>query len=507
MQVELMQHQKDAVSFALANRGVTAIHHEPGLGKTLSALSIYSALKQTEPDLKLLVICPISLIHGAWVKEIEKFTDYSWHDLHGGIIQGDVRPNPKNKYQRSAEAQVWIVNFEFLVSQAKFQALKQHLEGGSWMVVIDESSKMKNHAGVITGRLIGKWEKKHFIPGIKQCCKYRLELSGTPAPNIEWEYWAQMFFLSDQILGDNFYKFRNKYFNLQRGREIVPGAVYNKAALRELFNNGYKYEFDEKQRQVFFDKLRPWCHLAKAKDCLDLPETVDEYRVFDMDGEQARVYKEMKTEYIAEIKSIINNPEKLSAEPYQGPSNIVVANIVLTKLLKLREITSGFAINEYKKNVPIGKKNPKLEILKELVEELGSEQMIIWVQFRYEAALVASHLREIAGVSELHGGIVEKDRIHHIDDFISGKNRFLVAHPDSAAHGLTFVNCRYAVYFSLSYSYEEYEQSRRRIHRLGQVNRCVYFHLLARSSVDEDVLAICQKKADKQYVAERFMKS
>src|ERR1019366_4697937 len=104
MRAELMQHQKDAVSFAVANKGVAALHHEPGCGKTLAALATYDALKQVEPDLKLLVICPISLIHGAWTKEIEKFTDYHWIDLHSwsaktaSIITGEVH--------------IYIVNFE-----------------------------------------------------------------------------------------------------------------------------------------------------------------------------------------------------------------------------------------------------------------------------------------------------------------------------------------------------------------------------------------------------------
>ena len=498
MKANLMNHQHQGVLFAHKNNGIAAFHYEVGCGKTLTALAAYESFKKQDPDLKLLVICPISLIHGAWVKEIEKFTDYKWWDIHSKV----------NNTSFPGKADIWILNFEYLINKAKFLELRKWLSLGEFMVIIDESSKMKNHTSVTVDRLNGEWKAGKYIQGIKDMCRYRIELTGTPAPNTESEYWAQMYFLNPAILGNNFYKFRNLYYSLQRGKEIVKGAVFDKQTLREMFNKGYKYEFDESKRQEFFDKLKPWCHVIKAKDCLDLPEAIDEYRVFDMESDQARVYKEMKTEFVAEIRHeldhqiYVNEIEKAIIQ-----SSIVVANIILTKMMKLRQITSGFAITESGIGRALTTKIPeKLKILLDIIEECGNEQIIIWCQFRYEIVQIVTTIKEIANVAELHGGIAEKDRIHHINNFLSGACRFLVAHPDSAAHGLTFVNCNRAVYYSLSYSYEEYSQSRGRIMRHGQKKNCVYFHILARSTVDEDVLAVCQKKQTKQDIAERFLK-
>ena len=498
MKATLMQHQQDGVKFALKNKGVSAFHYEVGCGKTLTALATYEAFKAQEPDLKLLVICPISLIHGAWVKEIDKFTDFHWYDLHShsskmaGLITGVQH--------------IYIVNFEYLISKPKFIELRGFLAQHPFMCVIDESSKMKNHASITVDRLNGTYEKGRYIQGIKDLCKYRIELTGTPAPNDFFEYWAQMYFLNPAILGNNFYKFRNQYYSMQRGKEIIKGAVFNKAELREMFSKGYKYEFDQSKREDFFNRIKPWCHMIKAKDCLDLPESIDEYRVFDMEPDQARVYKEMKTQFVAEIKSLIDTNKAI--EPGQDvPGHMVIANIVLSKMMKLRQITSGFAIHEGGQAVPLNAKIPeKTKILLEIVEECAGEQIIVWAQFRYEIQQIVNILKEIANVSELHGGIDEKDRIHNINKFIDGTNRFLVAHPDSAAHGLTFVNCSRSVYYSLSYSFEEYSQSKGRIMRHGQKNNCVYFHILARGTVDEEVLAVCQKKQTKQDIAERFLK-
>lgn len=510
MNAKLMQHQIQGVEFAIKTNGVCAFHYEVGCGKTLTSLATYSYFKAKEPQLKLLVICPISLIHGAWVKEIEKFTEYDWVDLHQEKYPPDSR-NPKN-------IDICLVNFESLISWKKFEALHTAIlnSNSPWMVVIDESSKMKNHQSKTVSRLNGDWEKGKYIQGIRDLCKYRIELTGTPAPNDFFEYWSQMYFLHPHILGENFYKFRNQYYHMRRGKEIIPGAVFGKTALREMFNNGYKYEFNAAMHDEFFGRLKPWCHMVKAKDCLDLPEYVDEYRMVDMAEDQKRVYKEMKTQFVAEIRKELQDI-RIGLPTEQAPLTptiVVIANLVLTKMMKLRQITSGFAIDETGTAHAVTTKiNPKIQALRDIVEECGNEQIIIWAQFRWEIALITNILKEVsgegnkmAGVSELHGGVPEKDRIVHIDNFINGKNRFLVAHPDSAAHGLTFVNCCYSVYFSLSYSFEEYSQSRGRIMRHGQSRNCVYFHILASGTVDEEILAVCQKKKTKQDIAEEFLK-
>jgi SNF2 family DNA or RNA helicase len=503
-----MQHQQDGVKFAINNNGIAALHYEVGCGKTLTALGIYEAFKKNEPGLKLLVICPISLIHGAWVKEIEKFTDFKWFDLH--------RHNPKNSIICDYVWDIHILNFEYLISKPKFIEIRGFLEKNKFMCVIDESSKMKNHSSVTVDRLNGCWEKGKYIQGIKDLCKYRIELTGTPAPNDFHEYWAQMYFLNPSILGNNFYKFRNQYYSMQRGKEIVKGAVYSKEALREMFSKGYKYQFDESKREEFFNRLKPWCHVVKAKDCLDLPESIDEYRMVEMTSEQNRVYKEMKTQFVAEIKAykaelvgtaLADCPKDGYVSVTTENNPFIIANLVLTKMIKLHQITSNFAIDENGVAHTIGPKNPKMDALLEIIEECPDKQIIIWAQFKHEIAYITQALKQLGGVSELHGGIDEKYRIEQIDRFLDGTNRFMVCHPRSAAHGLTFINSSVCIYFSLSYSYEEYIQSRGRIMRHGQKNNCLYFHILAQGTVDEDILAICQKKQDKQDIAERFLKN
>lgn len=504
--MNLMTHQIKGVEFFAKNDGQCAFFWSVGTGKTIGSLASFKYMQdrnaaQNTCALKLLIICPLSLIQGAWIKEIEKFyPGWIWYDLYGD------NTNYKGRLNRNQipNVDIYIINFEYLISEKKFEelVLMMRIDGADneeWMCIIDESSKMKNHQSKTTERIL---EMKNLF-------RYRLIMSGTPAPNIEWEYWAQMKFVDDKILGSNFHKFKNICFALKRGNQMQSGIYMNKLALREMFKQGFKYEIKPEKRVEMFRRMQPFCQFIKSRDCIDLPEEVDEYRIIEMRPEQRKIYNSMKETFIAEIKNNLVSLDEggiYNQEDNEVQSSVVVANIVLTKMLKLRQITSGFAIDEQQKAISFLKTNPKMEELLDIVEESGNEQIIIWGQFHHEIEQIVGELSKIANVSILYGKTPQAERLDHINRFIDGTNRFLVAHPDSAAHGLTFTNCHIQVFFSLSYSLEEYLQARGRTMRYGQKNNCVYFHIMAGQSIDEDILAILQKKTDKQAVAEKYLK-
>jgi len=70
---------------------------------------------------------------------------------------------------------------------------------------------------------------------------------------------------------------------------------------------------------------------------------------------------------------------------------------------------------------------------------------------------------------------------------------------------LTFVNCSTQVFFSLDYSYERYSQAKSRTHRAGQVNKCTYIHLIAKDSIDEDIIEILKNKGDMNEIAYKII--
>ena len=83
-----------------------------------------------------------------------------------------------------------------------------------------------------------------------------------------------------------------------------------------------------------------------------------------------------------------------------------------------------------------------------------------------------------------------------IRDFKDGRINLLFANPKMVGKGLTFTNCTYCVYYSLSYSYEDFKQSQDRIHRIGQGSKCTYIVLQAQDTIEERIYSCLQRKGN-----------
>ena len=90
---------------------------------------------------------------------------------------------------------------------------------------------------------------------------------------------------------------------------------------------------------------------------------------------------------------------------------------------------------------------------------------------------------------------------------VNGQTRDLTAYeesPDSitfiqyqaGAYGLNLQKCRRIIYFTLPESSELFEQSKKRIHRIGQDKSCFYYIPLCRGSIEEKILKALEQKRD-----------
>lgn len=76
-----------------------------------------------------------------------------------------------------------------------------------------------------------------------------------------------------------------------------------------------------------------------------------------------------------------------------------------------------------------------------------------------------------------------------IADWNAGRIRVLLAHPASAGHGLNLqAGGRIIVWFGLDWSLELYLQFNARLHRQGQGQPVMVYHLVVRDSIDETIL-------------------
>ena len=415
-----------------------AFFMETGTGKTLVAIKLMEYWK-----VPTMVVAPLSTIESVWKREIEK-----WSNLKSVVLWHNMKEF-NNSYD------VYLVNYEGFKKLSK--DTKGKLSEKVQCLIVDESSKMKNPKSQISKTIL------HY----KDKIKHRICLTGTPAPNNLLEYFGQMAFINSDLLGDNFYRFRNKYFY---------STGYG----------GYMYKPLKNAKEAIIDRVSHQAFSIRKDDCLDLPDRVYETRSIYMDEAQQAAYDQMKRDNILEFKG-----------------HTTLGANELSKLMKLRQITAGFTITT--SGLPVLISDTKINALKELLEEIPEDkQVIIWCQFHWEIERLK---KEFKGDNfTLYGRMPQKEKEDAILGFQEGKKRLLIAHPLSGGMGLTFTNCSYIIWFSLSYSQEQYSQANDRIYRIGQKNKCTYFLLLAKKTIDEVIYKILNKKADLMHACMEMLK-
>jgi SNF2 family DNA or RNA helicase len=440
----LMDHQGRTLRTA-ARRDRHGIYHDTGTGKTLTALEIYRHHK-----VKTLVICPLSLIEGAWFNEIrDRYPDIEASNLWAAKKRSPIA------FNRALEKDLCVINYE------SFRTVDKKLGGAGFdMVILDESARIrspKNLSGrILKGRRVGQSTAGKIIEFCDDV-RYVYELSGVPAPNSMLDYWMQIRILDPLLWGKSYYKFRTKYF--------YPSGY-----------GGYDWKVKPEFEKKLMDDIKTVAEYVSKDDVLDLPERTDSMRIFQLSPDERKHYKNIKTELV----TILDDGEAITS-----PSAV-------TAIMKLRQLSSGFLLDDGSAH-DIG--GSKLNEFKALIEDIGPKQVIVWINFKYEAVQVAKALGETgleSGV--LNSTVAEKQKQEYLNSFKRGDLQYIVCHPLSVGFGHTLVNCSDAIYYSSSYSYDESHQSRDRIYRKGQVNKCSYYYLLADKTLDLPILNAVRSK-------------
>lgn len=382
-----------------------------------------------QKKIKTLVLCKLSLIENAWMVDSKRFAP----ELKVVNLWEALK-----KRKKIPEHDVGIINYE------SFRTHHQKLTGYQ-MVIADESAVLKDSRSQITKIMISYTDKIPFV----------YLLSGMPAPNDPLEYFPQFRIIDQSLLGKSFYSFRNHFC-------FATGF------------GGYKWEMRPDMKEEFLELIGKKSRVVLKKDVLDLPERTFSVRTVYLTDKEMEAYRKMETDMILEI----------------GDQESVASNSAV-KLLKLRQGTSGFYYDEDGKAIVVG--HSKLEVLKDLLSEIGNHQVILFTQFHVEADQIEKLLGEKAVRID---GTVSNQTVKNelLKEFMEGKKQYLISHPASLGHGITLTQVNYMIYYSQSYSLEQFYQSRDRIHRFGQRNACSYYHLVAHKTVDEVVVKALEKK-------------
>ena len=378
---------------------------------------------------KTIVLCPLSVIETAWIDDCHKF--YPNQTIIN--VWGNSKTDRIKKLH--TDSHIYVMNYE------SFKILRNEIRKMQFdCLIVDESSVMKNMSSQITIMLLD----------IAATIPHRFVLSGCPTPNHNSEIFPQMKFVDPELFGNNYYGFLARYFH------------------QDMANPHNWYQTDE-DKERYYARLSDKSIFLKKEDCVDLPEKVFEIRKFDLAKKQREYYDSVWFD----IQSNINHWSKFE---------------FTAKLMKLREITSGFIINKDKTITDFA--NNKEEALKDVIAEIGNQPIIVWCQFTHEIDTLAEKFGGVGLTSST------KNRDEIIRKFKNNEIKLLFTHPKLIGKGLTFANCTYNIYYSLSFSYEEFKQSQDRIHRIGQNNKCTYIVLQANNTIEEKIYNCVQRKGN-----------
>ena len=422
-----------------------ALLMEMGTGKTITSIAIVGKAYLTEKIKRLLILEPKSIV-AVWEDEFLKFADFPYSL---SVLTGtSAKKTDQLKTIPHKGLEVAVVNYDSVPLIEK--------ELTAWhpdFLICDESSKIKNPTA--------KMSKATYR--IAKVCKYRLILTGTPIQNNPLDFFSQYKVLDDSIFGKSFYAFKNEY--------AVLGTYNQPIGWRKL------PELVKKAHSIAF-------RVTKS-EALDLPDMIDEIRPVTLDDKAQKLYKAFVKESYMEL-----------SKGEQGAPVAVTATNILTRLLRLQQITGGFIRTDEESERYEQISSAKLNALEDVIDTAISENKKLVVIARF-----IPEIREICRMLDKkkikYGHICGevKDRAAEVDAFQNNPECMVfVGQLQTVSRGLTLTAASTMVFYSLSYNFADYSQARARIHRIGQKNNCLYIHLVVKNTVDETVLKALEQK-------------
>lgn len=458
IKIKPFAHQVTAFNLGITLPNV-ALLKEMGTGKTLTAIAIAGRRMLDQGVTRCLVVAPLSVL-SVWEQEIADVADFEFSTLELNSI-GAVKERARAlRNFTGVGLQFAITNYE---SVWRGDLLDAILEWKPHLVIADESQKIK---GVST-------KQAKAMHKIGDNTPYKMILTGTPVTASPLDFWSQYRFLEPEIFGKSYYAFRNRYAVLQRVE--IPG----RQAFQKVIGYRNKDELVKKAHSV--------AYRVTKEQTLDLPEWVDQKHYVYLEKKAAKYYQELKETAVAEIIE----------EQAQGT---LVTNNVLTRLLRLQQLTGGFLPVEEGTYTCTQVSSAKVEALQDLLTDLlgsrGDKKVVVFARFKPELDLI----RWMLGQNDwdhrfLSGDVKTADRTKAVEDFQQDPDvKVMVAQIQVAGLGLTLTAADTAVFYSMDFSFANYDQAKARLHRIGQTNRVTYLHLLAKGTVDEKVYKVLQEK-------------
>ena len=329
----------------------------------------------------------------------------------------------------------FITNYEYLLSD---NCVARYVP---WdVVILDESSKLRNARNKTTKAAI-----KYF-----QLVPRKAILSGLPNPESELDFFEQFRFLHGEFMGeDSYWRFRHQYY-AQAGYEWRALAGVAKEIRDEVHD--LAFILDRVDAGMSNERLTTTRHVT-------LPSSI------------RSVYDEAEDQLVLAMEE---------------------TNLHIVRDNWLAQLTGGF----FEKDDRAYCHSAKTDALVELLEgELRGQPVIVWFRFNRELYGVESLLKE-RGIRcvAVTGRTKSTNKNLRLFRFKNRKVNVLLMQLKCGKYGLNLSVSSTAIYFGNSFSFEDRAQSVERIAHPSKIDALLTIDLVARGTIDEDILRALRNK-------------
>jgi len=406
-----------------------------GMGKSVITLTAIDELMFDYFEVsKVLVIAPLRVAESTWDEEAAKW-DHLKH-LKISKVLGTEKERINALYTK---ADIYIINREnvkWLVDKC----------GKDWpfdMLVIDELSSFKSHRA----------QRFKALKKVRPFMKRVVGLTGTPAPNGLIDLWSQIYLLDGgERLGKTITGYRERYFLPdKRNQHIV-----------------FTYKLKEGAEEAIYEKLSDICVSMKAEDYLKLPERINNIIPIHLPKKAKEKYDQLERDLLLPLKD-----------------SDIVANTAGVLANKLLQMSNGAVYDENGDVKEIH--NAKLKALEDTIEAANGKPVLIFYSYKHDLDRIKKHLKR--------DDLTVLDTSEDVKNWNEGKIPIMLAHPASAGHGLNLqAGGNIIIWFGLTWSLELYSQANARLYRQGQKQNVIIHHLVAKDTMDEDVIKALEGK-------------
>ena len=499
-ELPLTDYQRVALLCSIQQEG-RALFMEQGTGKTAVAINRiclegHRKREGTLPGVKkgmyrALILCP-NAVRLNWESEFERFATRPGKTsvLRGGPIHRLKALIDGAKNEEDCDWSACILSIDSV------QSMLVPLSKVPWdLVIIDESHYIKNARAKRTKACL------EFAYNFAFQCRQRMALTGTPVANVFFDLWAQLEFLGQGLSGfasfSNFRSFHGQYKKTQQGGSSVQKLIGFKAIplLQERL-----------ARLAFM--------ITKDQANLGLPEKTYSLMEVEMTPNQKKLYSTLAEKLVAECEDLLDASESGGKK--------ITADHILTKMLRLSQITSGHVRWDGEddlescettpgkiEQIPGG--NPKvdaiLEFLNEKADSNPNGKTIIWAHYVEDVRIVSERLTA-AGIhhvgyhSNVHADSRQSDAGAAQRYFNSTPDcKVFLGNPASGGTGLNIIgydptdpessSCATddEIFMSCDWSAVKRSQAEDRAHRRGTRRNVQIRDLVVPGTIDEEIRA------------------